>query len=96
MAMFLRSANGTLLLLAAFAANAQDVQRGRLLYETYCGECHYERVHERSREKSSVKTLEDLRDAVALRAPMTKYAFSLDEREDVVAYLNRSHYKLSK
>ena len=31
----------------ASAAWAQDVERGRLLYETHCGGCHYERVHER-------------------------------------------------
>ncbi|HEV8107371.1 MAG TPA: hypothetical protein VGP97_07580 [Burkholderiales bacterium] len=24
---------------------AQDPAPGRLLYETYCGGCHYERVH---------------------------------------------------
>ena len=91
-----QSASATLLLFVAMAASAQDVERGRLLYETYCGDCHYPRVHQRPRDKSVVKTLEDLRDVVALRAPMTKYAFTLDDREDIVAYLNRSHYKLAK
>ena len=96
MAILSRGGSAILLVLAALTAQAQDAERGRLLYDTYCGDCHYERVHQRPRERSAVRTLEDLRDIVALRAPMTKYAFSLDDREDVVAYLNRSHYKLPK
>lgn len=96
MAILFRSASVLLLAVTALAAQAQDPERGRLLYDTYCGDCHYERVHQRPRERSAVRTLEDLRDIVALRAPMTKYAFSLDDREDIVAYLNRSHYKLPK
>ena len=83
-------------LLIAFSAHAQDAERGRLLYETYCGDCHYERVHQRTRENTQVKKLSDLRDAVARWAPATKYKFSMDEREDVVEYLNRSHYRLTR
>ena len=52
---------------ASLAAQAQDVQRGQLLYQTYCGGCHYERVHERLRP--SVKDLAELRDMVARWAP---------------------------
>jgi len=92
----MRTASLTMLLLASFAANGQDIDRGRLLYETYCGECHYPRVHERSPENSRVKSLADLRDIVSERAPQTKFRFSLDDREAVVQYLNRSHYKLGK
>jgi hypothetical protein len=86
------------LLLAALSmsARAQDVERGRVLYETYCGDCHYERVHQRSPENSRIRTLSDLRDMVARRAPLTKFRFSLDDMEDVVQYLNRTHYKLEK
>jgi len=80
-----------LLLLFPLAAAAQDAARGRLLYETYCGGCHYERVHDRLR--TEVKDLSDLRDMVARWAPQTKYRFSLDEREAVVQYLNESHYR---
>ena len=40
------------LLLPAVAA-AQDAERGRLLYQTYCGGCHYERVHDRLRTEAS-------------------------------------------
>jgi len=92
----MRAANALLLLCLSFPANAQDAERGRLLYQTYCGECHYPRVHERPRETSKVKSLSDLRDVVANRATQTKFNFSMDDKEDVVQYLNRSHYKLGK
>ena len=83
------------LVLASFFATpvaAQDFDRGRTLYQSYCGGCHYERLHQRAR--SSIKDLSDLRDAVARWAPQTKYPFTLDEREDVVEYLNVSHYRI--
>ena len=67
-----------------------------MLYETYCGDCHYARVHERPRDSSRVKNLSDLRDMVANRTALTKYRFSLDEKEDVVQYLNASYYKFAK
>jgi len=78
------------------SARAQDIERGRILYETYCGDCHYERIHQRSAENSKIRTLSDLRDMVARRAPLTKLRFSLDDKEDVVQYLNTTHYKLAK
>ena len=92
----MRAASVLLLSFCSLAAHAQDPERGRLLYETYCGECHYERVHQRAPEISKVKSLSDLRDIVANRARMTKFSFSMDDQEAVVQYLNRSHYKLAK
>ena len=80
-----------LFLLLPLTAAAQDAAGGRLLYETYCGTCHYERVHERTR--SDVKDIADLRDTVARWSKQTKHRFTLDELEDVVAYLNESHYR---
>jgi len=73
-------------------ALAEDPERGRLLYETHCGGCHYERLHQRPR--SEIRDLSDLRDFVARWAPQTKHRFTLDEIEDVVQYLNASHYRL--
>ena len=73
-------------------AQAQEPGRGKLLYETYCGVCHYERVHERLRTK--IRDLADLRDEVARWAPHTKRQFTLDEQEAVVQYLNGSHYRI--
>ena len=73
------------------SASAQDAARGRMLYETHCGGCHYERVHDRLRP--AVKDLAELRDMVARWAPQTKRPFTLDELEDIVQYLNESHYR---
>lgn len=89
----MRVASACLVLLLASPALAQDAARGRLLYETHCGTCHYERVHDRLR--SSVRDLSDLRDMVARWAPQTKRTFSLDELEDIVEYLNVSHYRFA-
>jgi len=79
------------LLLVPVMAWSQDPVPGRMLYETHCGGCHYERVHERTR--SDVKSLADLRDTVARWAGRTKHRFTLDEIEGVVQYLNESHYR---
>jgi mono/diheme cytochrome c family protein len=80
-----------LVLVFPLAAAAQDAGRGRALYETHCGGCHYERVHQRLR--SEVKHLSDLRDMVARWAPQTKRNFTLDEREDIAQDLNETHYR---
>jgi len=88
-----RRASVLALAFAVAPAAAQDADRGRLLYETHCGGCHYERVHQRPREHSSVKSLADLRDQVYLRAGQTKRPYTLQDLEDLVAYLNRDFYK---
>lgn len=88
-----------LLVLLAFVslpAAAQDAGRGKLLYETHCGGCHYERVHQRAREKSLVQSLSDLRDQVSRRAAFTGRPFTLTDLEDIAEYLNRSHYRLTR
>jgi mono/diheme cytochrome c family protein len=77
-------------------AAAQDAERGKLVYETQCGGCHYARVHERERSKSRVQTLADLRDQVVLRAGQTGRPFTLEDLEDVAEYLNRSYYRLTR
>jgi hypothetical protein len=92
----LRGISAFALLSLPLAVAAQDVERGRLLYETYCFDCHYPRVHERPRGRSEVQNLAQLRDLVATRVTLTKYRFSLDEKEDVVQYLNRTYYKFAK
>jgi cytochrome c len=85
-------------LLAAAAAPtwAQDAERGRVLYETFCMTCHYERVHERPRERSAVKSMTDLRGQVARWSERTRMRFTPQDVDDVAEYLNRSHYKMEK
>ena len=82
------------LALFALPLQAQDLQRGKLLYETHCATCHTERLH--GREKPSVKNMADLRDTVVRWAKQNKRSFTPDELEDVVQHLNRSHYHLNK
>jgi mono/diheme cytochrome c family protein len=77
-------------------AAAQDPGRGKLLYELHCGGCHYERVHERDRDKTVVHSLSDLRDQVARRAAQTARQFTLEDLADIAEYLNRSYYRLSR
>ena len=85
-----------MLLAWSLPAHGQDAERGRAIYETHCGGCHYERVHERPPERSAVKTLPDLYAQVARWAPRTRLRFTTEDYDDVVEYLNRSHYRLEK
>lgn len=75
---------------------AQDEARGKLLYETHCTSCHYERVHKREQAKSLVRTLAELRVEVARRAADTRRPFTLEDLDDIAEYLNRSYYRLEK
>ena len=79
-------------LLVPLAAAAQEAQRGRVLYETHCGSCHFERIHD-ERMRPAVRDLSDLRDMVSQWAPHTKRSYTLDELSDIVEYLNQSHYR---
>lgn len=84
------------LLLAGAPALAQDAQRGRLLYETHCLSCHYERIHKRDPSRSSVRTFTQLRLEVAQRAANTGQRFTIADLDDIAEYLNRTHYKFGK
>lgn len=74
------------------AVAAQDLERGRTLYEMHCGQCHFERLHDRDR--SQVHSIDDLRDFVVRWSRQTRHDFTLDELEDVVQHLNETHYRL--
>jgi mono/diheme cytochrome c family protein len=80
-----------LLALLPLSVSAQEAADGKVLYETYCGGCHYERVHERMR--SDLRDLADLRDTVVRWSRQTKRSYTLDELESIVQYLNESHYR---
>ena len=88
------TASALALALATMPAWGQEPARGELLYATHCASCHSERLHHR--EKSKIRTLADLRDEVARWAPQTRHRFTLDEMEDVVQHLSRTHYKLAR
>jgi mono/diheme cytochrome c family protein len=75
---------------------AADAARGKQLYDTHCGGCHYERVHDRPRERSVVHSYAELRSQVAQRAALTGRPFTLEDLDDIAAYLNVSHYGFTK
>lgn len=77
-------------------AMAQDAARGRVLYETYCLECHYQRIHQRDASRSLVKTYVQLQAEVGRRAELTPRRFEPREIDDVAEYLNRSHYRFPR
>jgi mono/diheme cytochrome c family protein len=75
---------------------AQDAQRGKALYDIHCVVCHYERIHDRDASRSLIRSLAQLRVEVMQRAALTKQRFTLEDLDDIAAYLNRSHYRLEK
>ena len=84
------------LLIGSAPAYAQDAQRGKLLYETHCLACHYERIHKRDPSRSLIKSESQLRVEVAQRAALTTQRFSAADLDEIAEYLNRTHYRLAK
>ena len=74
------------------SAAAQDVSRGQLLYEAHCIVCHREGLHER--RNSKVATYADLRFQVERWTKETGRRFTVDEREDLIEFLDATHYRL--
>jgi mono/diheme cytochrome c family protein len=85
-----------LALALALPSWAQDAQRGKLIYETHCLGCHYERIHKRDPARSLIRTFAQLRLEVAQRAANTGRRFTLEDLDDIAEYLNRTHYRLQK
>jgi hypothetical protein len=77
-------------------ARAQDARRGKVLYDTHCIACHYERIHKRDPSRSLVRSFAQLQLEVAQRAAFTGQRFTRDDLNDIAEYLDRSHYKLKK
>jgi mono/diheme cytochrome c family protein len=78
--------------LAAAAASPPDAYRGMRLYDANCGACHSATMHERM--KSKVRDLADLRAEVLRWSAHAQHTFTDQEIDDLVAYLNRWHYRL--
>jgi mono/diheme cytochrome c family protein len=74
------------------AAAAADVQRGRLLYETYCIACHTTQAH--WRDKHIVRSWADLLYQVTRMQKNAGQDWSSNEIGDVAAYLNEIFYKM--
>jgi len=91
-----RHATALICCLAALPALAQDAQRGKLLYETHCLDCHYERIHKRDASKSLVRSRAQLSVEVANRAAAAKPRLTIEDLDDIAEYLDRTHYKFRK
>lgn len=77
--------------LAATAAEMPDLERGRALYENHCVVCHTSKVHRRY--PPSAIDREALRFIVKVWVEEQKLQWSQQDIDDVVFYLNRTHYK---
>jgi mono/diheme cytochrome c family protein len=80
----------------ALPSHGQDADRGKLLYETHCLSCHYERIHKRDPARSLVRSIASLKIEVGRRADQTGQRFTIQDLDDIAEYLARSHYKLDK
>jgi hypothetical protein len=76
----------------AATVTAADVQRGRLLYETYCIACHTTQAH--WRDKHIVGSWADLLYQVTRMQKNAGQDWSSAEISDVAAYLNEIFYKM--
>ena len=83
-------------LLLALPAQAQDNDRGKLLYDTHCVACHYERIHNRDPSQSLVRSFDELRIEVVNRARLTDRQFTQQELDEIAGYLDRSHYRFRR
>ena len=70
---------------------AADMMRGGELYRAHCSACHTAQVH--WREKSLVRSWNDLRYQVSRWQRLAGQNWSREEIEDVAAYLNRLFYQ---
>ncbi len=71
-------------------ANAQNIERGRELYENHCRTCHTEQVH--GRRNRSALSVGDLREIVDQWQANQGLSWSREEIDDVVLYLANSRY----
>ena len=77
--------------LAAPAADLPNLERGQALYENHCVVCHTSKVHRRY--PPSAIDMEALRFIVRVWVEEQKLRWSQQDIDDVVLYLNRTHYK---
>ena len=82
------------LLVSASAAPAPDAERGRALYENHCVVCHTSKVHRRF--PPSAIDMEALRFIVNVWVEENRLQWGSEEIDDVVHYLDRTHYRFPR
>lgn len=70
--------------------HAQNIERGRELYENHCVKCHTAQVH--GRKNRAALSLGDLREIVDQWQRNQALRWRPDEIEDVVYYLSTTRY----
>lgn len=78
----------------AASADPSRADRGRALYEANCQYCHTENIHRRPNKLPM--TRDELRGIVDHFRRTANQAWTPEEIEDVVDYLNRTHYRLGR
>jgi mono/diheme cytochrome c family protein len=74
----------------AIDAHAQNVERGRQLYENHCQTCHTPQVH--GRKNRMALGVGDLREIVDRWQRNQKLGWNREDIEDVVQYLGTTRY----
>lgn len=71
-------------------AHAQNIERGRQLYENHCQKCHTVTVH--ARKNRAALSIDDLREIVNQWQSNQGLRWRDDEIEDVVQFLAKTRY----
>ena len=82
----------TWLTVASWNALGAEVERGRLLYETYCISCHDARVHKRDGKIAA--NYDEIRAQVLRWQTNTFLRWSTGDIDAVATYLARTFYKV--
>ena len=80
-----------MLVAATGFAQVPDAARGRALYENHCVLCHSGTVHARAKRLLITRT--EVREIVEKWQTQQRLGWSTSDLEDVVEFLNRTHYK---
>jgi mono/diheme cytochrome c family protein len=92
--MLVRSVGMAAVLTAASSLSlAADVARGRALYENHCGFCHTPKIHSRANKLPMTKN--EVRLMVDDWRRQSNLAWTPEEVEDVVEYLNATRYRFA-
>ncbi len=84
------AAAAAVLLALAGAVRAADPERGRMLYENHCHECHESVVHVREARKAGTRA--DVRRRIVQFARFLDLGWGEAEVADVLHYLNSRYY----
>ena len=78
---------------AAATTGADDIERGRALYEQHCQQCHTPAIHRRPDRLPL--TRDELAAIVDHFRRTENLAWTPEEVDDVVEYLNRTRYRFA-